>query len=136
MNVVLSPKKLGNIDERYDYASLISPQVRVRQGDFAVVPTLSISTRNTASRFSNSNNIEIKLGLNVFNGGTYELIEKFENFKTFENDRITVFQTLADLDKKSREDLINTMRSLVEPLISEMTNSWLSVIKRHTFFQF
>ncbi len=123
MNVVLSPKKLGNIDERYDYASLISPQIRVRKGDFAVVPTLSISTRNTATRFSNSNNIEIKLGLNVFKGETYELIEKFEEFKTFENDKITVFQTLADLDKKSREDLINTMRSLVEPLISEMTET-------------
>ena len=51
------------------------------------------------------------------------MIEKFEDFKTFENDRITIFQTLADLDKKSREDLINTMRSLVEPLISEMTET-------------
>ena len=86
----LSPKKLGNIDERYDYASLISPQVRVRKGDFAVVPTLSISTRNTASRFSNSNNIEVKLGLNVFNGETYELVEKFEDFKTFEKAMLSV----------------------------------------------
>ncbi len=123
MNVGLSPEKLKTVDEKYDYTSLISPQVRVRKGDYAVVPTISLSYLNTATRFLNSRNIEIKLGLNVFHGGTYDLFEKFEETMIFENDRIALFQTFADLDKRSREDQIAIMRSLVEPLILKMTTT-------------
>ena len=103
MNVVLSPKKLGNIDERYDYASLISPQVRVRKGDYAIVPTLSLSTSDTVSRFSTSRNIEMKLGFYVFDGGTYELIEKFEQSASFENDRIALFQIFSRPRQKKQK---------------------------------
>lgn len=120
MNVELLPEKLKTVDERYDYSSLISPQVRVIKGDYAAIPTLTLNSQDTASRFLTSRKIEIKLGLNVFQGGTYNLIEKFEKSIIFENDRITLFQTLADLDKKSRKDLIIIMESLIEPLLSEM----------------
>ena len=50
-------------------------------------------------------------------------MKNLRNSETFENDKITVFKTLADLEQKKQEDLINTMRSLVEPLISEMTET-------------
>ena len=53
----------------------------MRKGDYAVVPTISISSRNVATRLLTSRNIEIKLGLNVFNGGTYNLIEFCKNKK-------------------------------------------------------
>ena len=95
----------------------------MRKGDYAVVPTISISSRNAATRLLTSRNIEIKLGLNVFNGGTYNLIEKFEETIIFEHDRLTLLQTLADADKKSREELIIIMSSLIEPLILEMTKT-------------
>ena len=62
----------------------------------------------------------MKLGFYVFDGGTYELFEKFEQSASFEVDRIALFQSLADLDKKSRNDLIAIMMSLIEPLISDM----------------
>ena len=123
MDTPLSPSKLKTVDEKFDYSSLISPQIRVRKGDYAVVPTISISSRNVATRLLTSRNIEIKLGLNVFNGGTYDLIEKFEETIIFEHDRLTLLQTLADADKKSREELITIMSSLIEPLILEMTKT-------------
>lgn len=120
MSVSLSPEKLRLVDEEFDYSSLMSPQVRVRTGDYAIVPILSLSASDTGSRFSTSRKIEMKLGFYVFDGGTYELFEKFEQSASFEVDRIALFQSLADLDKKSRNDLIVIMMSLIEPLISEM----------------
>ena len=120
MSVSLSPEKLRLVDEKFDYSSLMSPQVRVRTGDYAIVPILSLSSSDTGSRFSTSRKIEMKLGFYVFDGGTYELFEKFEQSVSFEVDRIALFQSLADLDKKSRNDLIVIMMSLIEPLISEM----------------
>ena len=120
MSVSLSPEKLRLVDEEFDYSSLMSPQVRVRTGDYAIVPILSLSASDIGSRFSTSRKIEMKLGFYVFDGGTYELFEKFEQSASFEVDRIALFQSLADLDKKSRNDLIVIMMSLIEPLISEM----------------
>ena len=120
MSVSLSPEKLRLVDEEFDYSSLMSPQVRVRTGDYAIVPILSLSASDTGSRFSTSRKIEMKLGFYVFDGGTYELFEKFEQSASFEVDRIALFQSLADLDKKSRNDLIVIMMSLIEPLNSEM----------------
>ena len=120
MNVQLSPQKLRTIDERFDYASLLSPQIRVRTGDFAIIPTLYLSAGDKPTKFITSRQIEVRLGLKVFSGESYQLIGEFEKSALFENDRIALFQNLADLDKPSREDLIEVMRGLIEPLTSEM----------------
>ena len=123
MNVPLSPQKLTTIDERFDYASIISPQIRVRSGDFAIIPTLYLSAGDKPTRFVTSRQIEIRLGLKVFSGDSYDLIGEFEKSALFENDRIALFQNLADLDKPTREDLIEVMRGLIEPLTSEMVTT-------------
>ena len=120
MNVPLSPKKLKTIDEKFDYASVLSPQIRVRPGDFAIIPTLYVSAEDRTTRFLTSRQIEIKLGLKVFSGANYDLIGEFKRSTLFENDTIALFQNLADLDKPTREDLIEVMIGLIEPLTSEM----------------
>lgn len=120
MNVALSPEKLKTVDERFDYASLLSPQIRVKTGDYAIIPTLYLSAGDKPTQFVTSRQVEIKLGLKVFNGESYDLVGEYEKSALFENDRIALFQNLADLDKPSREDLIEFMKALVEPLTAEM----------------
>ena len=120
MNVRLSPAKLRTIEERFDYASLISPQVRVKTGDYAIIPTLHLSAGDKATRFVTSRQVEIKLGLKVFSGGSYNFVGEYEKSVLFENDKIALFQNLANLDKPSREDLIEVMKALIKPLTSEM----------------
>ncbi len=120
MNVPLSPQKLKTIDEKFDYASVLSPQIRVRPGDFAIIPSLYVSAEDRTTRFLTSRQIEIKLGLKVFSGANYDLIGEFKRSTLFENDTIALFQNLADLDKPTREDLIKVMTGLIEPLTSEM----------------
>ena len=105
MSVTLSPEKLRLVDEKFDYSSLMSPQVRVRTGDYAIVPILSLSSSDTGSRFSNSRKIEMKLGFYVFDGGTYELFEKFEQSASFENDRITLFHIFSRPRQKKQKRL-------------------------------
>ena len=120
MNVALSPEKLKTVDERFDYASLLSPQIRVKTGDYAIIPTLYLSAGDKPTQFVTSRQVEIRLGLKVFNGESYDLVGEYEKSALFENDRIALFQNLADLDKPSREDLIEFMKALVEPLTAEM----------------
>ena len=120
MNTELLPEKLRTIDERFDYASLLSPQIRVKTGDYAIIPMLYLSAGDKPTRFITSRQIEIKLGFQVFNGESYSLVGEYEKSALFENDRIALFQNLADLDKPSREDLIEVMRALIQPLTEEM----------------
>ena len=120
MNVRLSPAKLRTIEEQYDYASLLSPQIRVKNGDYAIIPTLHLSTSDKTTLFETSRQVKIKLGLKVFSGGSYNFVGEYEKSALFENDRIALFQNLADLDKPSREELIEVMGALIKPLTSEM----------------
>ncbi|MBT5574813.1 MAG: hypothetical protein HOJ97_05460, partial [Alphaproteobacteria bacterium] len=70
-----------------------------------------------------SRQVEITLGLQVFNGSSYDLVEEFEQSITFETDKIALFQTFADLDKSSRNDMIDIMSGLIAPLTNSMIDT-------------
>ena len=123
LNVQLDAEKLKTIDERFDYASLMTSQVRVNTGDYAVIPSVFISAGDKPTKLVTSRQVEITLGLQVFNGSSYDLVEEFEQSITFETDKIALFQTFADLDKSSRNDMIDIMSGLIAPLTNSMIDT-------------
>lgn len=118
----LDPSRLGRANDSYDYQALTSGIVRVRRGDFALVPELVLSGRRDTSTLNRSDIMMMQVTLHLFAGESYLPVDSFSADVEIVTKTSGPLYTLNVLNAPSRSDILNQMRAPLESLVRKMAN--------------
>jgi len=111
-DVSLNSSDLKSTNDEFDYVSLTSGRSKTGYGDYAVVPTIKISTSTKLVGFTSYDSLQVSLATNVYEGANYSLnLSKSKSFEVLFNTS-GPWRTINLLLKSSRE-------SVVEPILSK-----------------
>ena len=111
-DVSLNSSDLKSTNDEFDYVSLTSGRSKTGYGDYAIVPTIKISTSTKLVGFTSYDSLQVSLATNVYEGANYSLnLSKSKSFEVLFNTS-GPWRTINLLLKSSRE-------SIVEPILSK-----------------
>ena len=111
-DVSLNSSDLKSTNDEFDYVSLTSGRSKTGYGDYAIVPTIKISTSTKLVGFTSYDSLQVSLATNVYEGANYSLnLSKSKSFEVLFNTS-GPWRTINLLLKSSRE-------SVVEPILSK-----------------
>ena len=120
-DVFLNSSDLKSTNDEFDYVSLTSGRSKTGYGDYAVVPTIKISTSTKLVGFTSYDSLQVSLATNVYEGANYSLnLSKSKSFEVLFNTS-GPWRTINLLLKSSRE-------SVVEPILSKATEHSSDII--------
>ena len=111
-DVSLNSSDLKSTNDEFDYVSLTSGRSKTGYGDYAIVPTIKITTSTKLVGFTSYDSLQVSLATNVYEGANYSLnLSKSKSFEVLFNTS-GPWRTINLLLKSSRE-------SVVEPILSK-----------------
>ena len=111
-DVSLNSSDLKSTNDEFDYVSLTSGRSKTGYGDYAIVPTIKITTSTKLVGFTSYDSLQVSLATNVYEGANYSLnLSKSKSFEVL-FDTSGPWRTINLLLKSSRE-------SVVEPILSK-----------------
>ena len=111
-DVSLNSSDLKSTNDEFDYVSLTSGRSKTGYGDYAIVPTIKISTSTKLVGFTSYDSLQVSLATNIYEGANYSLnLSKSKSFEVLFNTS-GPWRTINLLLKSSRE-------SVVEPILSK-----------------
>ena len=120
-DVFLNSSDLKSTNDEFDYVSLTSGRSKTGYGDYAIVPTIKISTSTKLVGFTSYDSLQVDLATNVYEGANYSLnLSKSKSFEVLFNTS-GPWRTINLLLKSSRE-------SVVEPILSKATEHSSDII--------
>ena len=120
-DVSLNSSDLKSTNDEFDYVSLTSGRSKTGYGDYAIVPTIKISTSTKLVGFTSYDSLQVSLATNVYEGANYSLnLSKSKSFEVLFNTS-GPWRTINLLLKSSRE-------SVVEPILSKATEHSSDII--------
>ncbi len=120
-DIFLNSSDLKSTNDEFDYVSLTSGRSKTGYGDYAIVPTIKISTSTKLVGFTSYDSLQVDLATNVYEGANYSLnLSKSKSFEVLFNTS-GPWRTINLLLKSSRE-------SVVEPILSKATEHSSDII--------
>ena len=111
-DVSLNSSDLKSTNDEFDYVSLTTGRSKTGYGDYAIVPTIKISTSTKLVGFTSYDSLQVSLATNVYEGANYSLnLSKSKSFEVLFNTS-GPWRTINLLLKSSRE-------TVVEPILSK-----------------
>ena len=119
----LDPARLARANDSFDYEALTTGLIRVREGDFAMIPEIVLTGSLGGSEVFRKEILHMDIMLHLFSGEDYEFIETFSRSASLHVQNKTVLRSFDVLTRATRPDMLRQMLDQVEPLVSRMTNT-------------
>lgn len=119
----LDPARLARANDSFDYEALTTGLIRVREGDFAMIPEIVLTGSLGGSEVFRKEILHLDIMLHLFSGEDYEFIETFSRSASLHVQNKTVLRSFDVLTRATRPDMLRQMLDQVEPLVSRMTNT-------------
>lgn len=119
----LDPARLARANDSFDYEALTTGLIRVRKGDFAIIPEIVLTGSLEGSEVFRKEILHMDIMLHLFSGEDYEFIETFSRSASLHVQNKTVLRSFNVLTRATRPDMLRQMLDQVEPLVSGMTNT-------------
>ena len=112
--------KLASIDDSFDYNALTRGQIRVKTGDFALVPSISMRVTKSKKNIETEIFLLVTIASKLFQGEDYKLLEdtKYEILLKLQSE--TPWRSFDILGKKSRDQIKLSIKSGLEKHVSEV----------------
>ena len=121
-DTVLDPFRLARTTDQYDYRALTTGVTRVRRGDFALIPEVTLTGKRVTNGFDRHDEMLVSIELHLFSGEGYEPVNHFEVGQRIVSKRRTPFRTVNVLGQPRRPAILDQMLAPVAPLVDNMAS--------------
>lgn len=102
---LVNPSNISNLDENLDYASLTSERVKIKNGDYSVIPVIKLSPAiSRLNKFSNE--LLFEISLNLYKGPNFKFIRKLDYNFSLNIGNNTGYKHIDIFYKTSKDKLI------------------------------
>jgi len=119
-DIALDPSRLSRINDSYDYAALTKGVVRVRRGDFAVVPEIILTGKRAGNALLRRDDVTMLIRLHVLAGESYAPIDRFEVTHTVTARQRSVSRSLNVIGQPRRPAILAALIEPVSGLVDNM----------------
>ena len=123
-DVALDPQKLSRIQDKYDYTALTRGIVRVRRGDFALVPELVLTGQRAGGTLTRRDDMTMLVRLHLFAGESYAPVDSFETKSRVTTKQRSILQSFNAISQPRRPAILAALtepvRGLVEGMIADL----------------
>ena len=119
-DIALDPSRLSRINDSYDYSALTKGVVRVRRGDFAIVPEIILTGQRAGNAVLRRDDVTMLIRLHVLAGDSYALIDRFEVTHTVTARQRSVSRSFNVIGQPRRPAILATLIEPVAGLVDNM----------------
>jgi len=116
----LDPQRLARTTDKFDYQALTTGVIRVRRGDVALIPEITVIGKRTGTGLNRRNEMLVTLRMHLFEGDSYAPIDEFVVEQLITTGKRSPFRTLNVLGQPRRVDILDQMRAPVFELVDSM----------------
>ncbi len=116
----LDPARLARTTDQFDYQALTTGVTRVRPGDFALIPEITLTGKRIRNGFDRRDDILVSIEMHLFAGESYTHVDHFESRQQITTRLRSPFRTVNVLGQPRRPVILDTMRAPVAALVDDM----------------
>ena len=119
-DTVLDPARLARTTDQFDYEALTTGVTRVRRGDFALIPKVTLTGKRVRNGLDRRDEMLVSIEMHLFAGESYAPVDHFESRQQITTKLRTPFRTVNVLGQPRRPVILDTMRAPVAGLVDNM----------------
>ena len=119
-DTVLDPARLARTTDQFDYEALTTGVTRVRRGDFALIPEVTLTGKRVRNGLDRRDEMLVSIEMHLFAGESYAPVDHFESRQQITTKLRTPFRTVNVLGQPRRPVILDTMRAPVAGLVDNM----------------
>ena len=119
-DTVLDPARLARTTDQFDYQALTTGVTRVRRGDFALIPEITLTSRRVRNGFDRHDDMLVSIEMHLFAGESYAPVDHFESRQQITTRLRSPFRTVNVLGQPRRPVILDAMRAPVAALVDDM----------------
>ena len=119
-DTVLDPARLARTTDQFDYEALTTGVTRVRRGDFALIPEVTLTGKRVRNGLDRRDEMLVSIEMHLFAGESYVPVDHFESRQQITTKLRTPFRTVNVLGQPRRPVILDAMRDPVAGLVDNM----------------
>ena len=119
-DTILDPARLARTTDQFDYQALTTGVTRVRRGDFALIPEITLTGKRIRNGFDRRDDMLVSIEMHLFAGESYTPVEHFESRQQITTTLRSPFRTVNVLGQPRRPVILDAMRAPVAALVDDM----------------
>ena len=119
-DTVLDPARLARTTDQFDYGALTTGVTRVRRGDFALIPEITLAGKRVRSGLDRRDDMLVSIKMRLFAGESYAPVDQFQSRQQITTRIRSPFRTINVLGQPRRPVILDAMRAPVDVLVDDM----------------
>ena len=119
-DTILDPARLARTTDQFDYQALTTGVTRVRRGDFALIPEITLTGERVRKGFDRRDDILVSIEMHLLAGESYTPVDHFESRQQITTRLRSPFRTVNILGQPRRPVILDAMRAPVAALVHDM----------------
>ena len=119
-DTVLDRARLARTTDQFDYQALTTGVTRVRRGDFAVIPEITLTNKRVRNGFDRRDEVLVSLEMHLFAGESYAPVDHLESQQLITTKLRSPIRTINVLGQPRRPAVLDAMRAPVAGLVDEL----------------
>ena len=119
-DTVLDPARLARTTDQFDYEALTTGVTRVRRGDFALIPEVTLTGKRVRNGLDRRDEMLVNIEMHLFAGESYAPVDHFESRQQITTKLRTPFRTVNVLGQPRRPVILDAMLDPVAGLVDNM----------------